>query len=118
MQRRRQISISLDDMEVPEKKEEILATAEQEVKNIQNQFSSGLLTQGERYNKVVDIWSRTNDLIANAMMEKLGQEEVEDQAGNKKIQPSFNSIFMMADSGARGSARSDQAARRHERVDG
>ena len=98
------VSISLDDMEVPEKKEEILATAEQEVKNIQNQFSSGLLTQGERYNKVVDIWSRTNDLIANAMMEKLGQEEVEDQAGNKKIQPSFNSIFMMADSGARGSA--------------
>ena len=98
------ISISLDDMEVPEKKEEILATAERQVKNIQNQFSSGLLTQGERYNKVVDIWSRTNDLIANAMMEKLGQEEVEDQAGNKKIQPSFNSIFMMADSGARGSA--------------
>ncbi len=98
------ISISLDDMEVPEKKEEILATAEGQVKNIQNQFSSGLLTQGERYNKVVDIWSRTNDLIANAMMEKLGQEEVEDQTGNKKIQPSFNSIFMMADSGARGSA--------------
>ena len=98
------VSISLDDMEVPEKKEEILATAERQVKNIQNQFSSGLLTQGERYNKVVDIWSRTNDLIANAMMEKLGQEEVEDQAGNKKIQPSFNSIFMMADSGARGSA--------------
>ncbi len=98
------ISISIDDMEVPEKKEEILATAELEVKNIQNQFSSGLLTQGERYNKVVDIWSRTNDLIADAMMEKLGQEEVEDQTGNKKIQPSFNSIFMMADSGARGSA--------------
>ena len=98
------VSISLDDMEVPEKKEEILATAERQVKNIQNQFSSGLLTQGERYNKVVDIWSRTNDLIANAMMERLGQEEVEDQAGNKKIQPSFNSIFMMADSGARGSA--------------
>ena len=98
------ISISIDDMEVPEKKEEILATAERQVKNIQNQFSSGLLTQGERYNKVVDIWSRTNDLIANAMMERLGQEEVEDQAGNKKIQPSFNSIFMMADSGARGSA--------------
>ena len=98
------VSISIDDMEVPEKKEEILATAEGQVKNIQNQFSSGLLTQGERYNKVVDIWSRTNDLIADAMMEKLGQEEVEDQTGNKKIQPSFNSIFMMADSGARGSA--------------
>ena len=98
------VSISIDDMEVPEKKEEILAAAEGQVKNIQNQFSSGLLTQGERYNKVVDIWSRTNDLIADAMMEKLGQEEVEDQTGNKKIQPSFNSIFMMADSGARGSA--------------
>jgi len=98
------VSISLDDMVVPNKKDEILATAERQVKNIQNQFSSGLLTHGERYNKVVDIWSRTNDLIANAMMEKLGQEEVTDQSGKKQVQPSFNSIFMMADSGARGSA--------------
>ena len=98
------VSISLDDMVVPDKKEEILSAAEHQVKNIQNQFSSGLLTQGERYNKVVDIWSRTNDLIANAMMEKLGQEEVKDQSGETQIQPSFNSIFMMADSGARGSA--------------
>ena len=98
------VSISIDDMVVPTNKEEILATAERQVKNIQKQFSSGLLTQGERYNKVVDIWSRTNDLIAKAMMEKLGQEEVKDQSGNKKIQDSFNSIFMMADSGARGSA--------------
>ena len=98
------VSICLDDMVVPGKKEEILTAAEQQVKNIQNQFSSGLLTQGERYNKVVDIWSRTNDLIAKAMMDKLGQEEVRDKAGDKKVQPSFNSIFMMADSGARGSA--------------
>ena len=77
MQQRAAVSISIDDMVVPDKKEDILATAERQVKNIQNQFSSGLLTQGERYNKVVDIWSRTNDLIANAMMDKLGKEEVE-----------------------------------------
>ena len=98
------VSISIDDMVVPTKKEEILITAEQQVKNIQQQFASGLLTQGERYNKVVDIWSRTNDLIAKAMMDKLGLEEVEDKSGNKQTQDSFNSIFMMADSGARGSA--------------
>ena len=62
------VSISLNDMVVPNKKDEILATAERQVKNIQNQISSGLLTHGERYNKVVDNWSRTKDLIANAMM--------------------------------------------------
>ncbi len=98
------VSISLDDMVVPELKDEILKTAEEQVKNIQNQFSSGLLTQGERYNKVVDIWSRTNELVSKAMMDKLGSEEVKNHAGEKLIQPSFNSIFMMADSGARGSA--------------
>ena len=98
------VSISLDDMVVPDNKEEILAAAEKQVKNIQDQFLSGLLTQGERYNKVVDIWSRTNDLIAKAMMDKLGHEEVKSQTGEKVTQSSFNSIFMMADSGARGSA--------------
>ena len=98
------ISISLDDMVVPELKDKILSAAEEQVRNIQNQFSSGLLTQGERYNKVVDIWSRTNELISKAMMDTLGSEEVENQAGEKFTQPSFNSIFMMADSGARGSA--------------
>ena len=98
------VSIALDDMIVPEEKSSILSNAEDQVQNIQNQFSSGLLTQGERYNKVVDIWSRTNDQVASAMMDKLGNEIVTDVDGKKQTQDSFNSIFMMADSGARGSA--------------
>ena len=98
------ISISLDDIMVPELKDDILQTAEEQVQNIQSQFASGLLTNGERYNKVVDIWSRTSEFISKAMMDTLGTEEVKDQAGKKLMQPSFNSIFMMADSGARGSA--------------
>jgi len=98
------VSIGVDDMVVPQQKTKILATAEKEVKEIQEQYSSGLVTNGERYNKVVDIWSRTNDQVAKAMMEKLGTDEVSDAKGNKVRQKSFNSIFMMADSGARGSA--------------
>jgi DNA-directed RNA polymerase subunit beta' len=98
------VSIALDDMVVPDTKEDILSEAESQVKNIQSQFTSGLLTQGERYNKVVDIWSRTNDQVASAMMDKLGNEVVKDSEGKKQEQASFNSIFMMADSGARGSA--------------
>src|SRR5450755_3390860 len=98
------VSIGVDDMVVPQSKVKILATAEKEVKEIQEQYSSGLVTNGERYNKVVDIWSRTNDQVAKAMMEKLGTDEVTDSKGNKVRQKSFNSIFMMADSGARGSA--------------
>ena len=98
------VSIALDDMVVPDKKEDILSEAESQVKNIQSQFTSGLLTQGERYNKVVDIWSRTNDQVAQAMMDKLGSVEIKDSEGKKQEQASFNSIFMMADSGARGSA--------------
>jgi DNA-directed RNA polymerase subunit beta' len=98
------VSIGVDDMVVPTQKTKILATAEHEVKEIQEQYSSGLVTNGERYNKVVDIWSRTNDQVAKAMMEKLGTDEVTDTKGNKVRQKSFNSIFMMADSGARGSA--------------
>src|ERR1700730_12190086 len=98
------VSIGVDDMVVPLQKTKILATAEREVKEIQEQYSSGLVTNGERYNKVVDIWSRTNDQVAKAMMEKLGTDEVTDAKGNKVRQKSFNSIFMMADSGARGSA--------------
>jgi DNA-directed RNA polymerase subunit beta' len=98
------VSIGVDDMVVPQQKTKILATADKEVKEIQEQYSSGLVTNGERYNKVVDIWSRTNDQVAKAMMEKLGTDEVTDTKGNKVRQKSFNSIFMMADSGARGSA--------------
>jgi DNA-directed RNA polymerase subunit beta' len=98
------ISIGVNDMVVPENKEEILAVAENEVKEIQDQYGSGLVTDGERYNKVVDIWSRTNDQVAKAMMDKLGTESVKDASGKQVEQESFNSIYMMADSGARGSA--------------
>ena len=98
------ISIGVNDMVVPENKEEILAVAETEVKEIQDQYGSGLVTDGERYNKVVDIWSRTNDQVAKAMMDKLGTETTKNAAGKKVDQESFNSIYMMADSGARGSA--------------
>jgi DNA-directed RNA polymerase subunit beta' len=98
------ISIGVNDMVVPEEKGAILKSAEAEVKEIQDQFASGLVTNGERYNKVVDIWSRTNDLVAKAMMEKLGTESTLNAKGETVRQASFNAIFMMADSGARGSA--------------
>ena len=98
------ISIGIDDMRVPEEKVGILERAEKEVKEIQGQYASGLVTNGERYNKVVDIWSRTNDQVARAMMDKLGTENATDLQGRAVKQKSFNSIFMMADSGARGSA--------------
>src|SRR5690606_6263324 len=98
------VSIGVDDMVVPEEKSKIIAAAEQEVKEIESQYTSGLVTNGERYNKVVDIWSRTNDQVAKAMMDKLGKEDVVDREGNTVKQDSFNSVYMMADSGARGSA--------------
>ena len=98
------VSFGVNDMVVPEEKHSILDIAEQEVKEIQDQYASGLVTDGERYNKVVDIWSRTNDHVAKAMMQKLGSESVLDAEGNEARQESFNSIYMMADSGARGSA--------------
>jgi DNA-directed RNA polymerase subunit beta' len=98
------ISIGVNDMVVPESKDDILSVAEAEVKEIQDQYASGLVTDGERYNKVVDIWSRTNDQVAKAMMDKLGSEIVADSTGKMVEQESFNSIYMMADSGARGSA--------------
>jgi len=98
------VSIGVNDMVVPEEKPAILAAAEEEVRDIQDQYASGLVTDGERYNKVVDIWSRTNDLVAKSMMDKLGTEDVKDADGKTVSQPSFNSIYMMADSGARGSA--------------
>ena len=98
------ISIGVDDMVIPGSKNEILSSADNDVREIQEQFSDGLVTDGERYNKVVDIWTRTNEQIAKAMMDKLGSEIVEDSDGNEVKQDSFNSIYMMADSGARGSA--------------
>ncbi|WMS89098.1 DNA-directed RNA polymerase subunit beta' [Pleionea litopenaei] len=97
-------SVGINDMEVPSVKTEIIAKAEAEVREIEDQYASGLVTQGERYNKVVDIWSHTNEQVAKAMMDNLAIDKVEDAEGNIVDQPSFNSIFMMADSGARGSA--------------
>ena len=98
------ISIAVDDMLVPTQKESIIGAAESEVKEIEMQYSSGLVTQGERYNKVVDIWGRAGDVVAKAMMDQLGSEKVVDREGKEVKQESFNSIYMMADSGARGSA--------------
>ncbi len=97
-------SFCTDDMIIPDEKVTILEASEAQVKEIQSQYTSGLVTNGERYNKVVDIWSHANDQISRAMMDKLSTEEVIDRDGNKVQQDSFNPIFMMADSGARGSA--------------
>ena len=97
-------SIGIVDMAVPEEKIEILRTAESEVKEIEEQYASGLLTQGEKYNKIIDIWTRTNEKLAKAMMDNLRQEDVVNRDGNTVKQESFNSVYMMADSGARGSA--------------
>ncbi len=111
------VSICVDDMQVPDQKEQIIAASEKEVQEIEAQYTSGLVTQGERYNKVVDIWGRAGDMVAKAMMDQLGTEPVMikdpksgelvqrlDENGKPEHQESFNSIYMMADSGARGSA--------------
>ncbi|PKO29727.1 MAG: DNA-directed RNA polymerase subunit beta' [Betaproteobacteria bacterium HGW-Betaproteobacteria-7] len=98
------ISFCSDDMRVPAKKYEIISAAEAEVKEIEIQYTNGLVTNGERYNKVVDIWGRTGDQVAKVMMDELGHEDTIDRHGKKVKQESFNSIYMMADSGARGSA--------------
>jgi DNA-directed RNA polymerase subunit beta' len=98
------VSFGINDMEIPIKKGDIINIAETEVREIQHQYSSGLVTDGERYNKVVDIWSHANDQVAKVMMDALGEDEVINAEGNRVKQKSFNSIFMMAESGARGSA--------------
>ena len=97
-------SVGVDDMVIPESKASILAKAEAEVEEIAMQYASGLVTDGERYNKIIDIWSRTNDQVAKSMMDGLGHDTVIDAEGNEVMQQSMNSIYMMADSGARGSA--------------
>jgi DNA-directed RNA polymerase subunit beta' len=98
------VSIGIDDMVIPAEKRGILAEAEAEVNEIQEQYQSGLVTAGERYNKVVDIWSRTNERVAKAMMEVIGTEKAANAKGETIDQKSMNSIYIMADSGARGSA--------------
>jgi len=98
------VSIGIDDLMVPQEKKKILSAAEAEVVEIQNQYISGLVTAGERYNKVVDIWSRTNEQVARAMMQRMGKSTVKGADGKVIEEDSMNSIFIMADSGARGSA--------------
>ena len=98
------ISIAIDDMLVPKEKQSIIDRAEKEVKEIANQYSSGLVTAGERYNKVVDIWGKAGDEVSKVMMAQLSKEMTTDRHGKQVEQESFNSIYMMADSGARGSA--------------
>nr|WP_315228783.1 DNA-directed RNA polymerase subunit beta' [uncultured Albidiferax sp.] len=98
------ISICIDDMLVPQEKHGIIARAEKEVKEIANQYVSGLVTSGERYNKVVDIWGKAGDEVSKVMMAQLSKEKTIDRNGKEVEQESFNSIYMMADSGARGSA--------------
>jgi DNA-directed RNA polymerase subunit beta' len=98
------ISFGVNDMQIPTQKPQLIKDAETEVKEIENQYTSGLVTAGERYNKVVDIWSRCGEQVGKVMMEQLGQEDVENRHGKKVKQEAFNSIYMMADSGARGSA--------------
>ncbi len=98
------ISICIDDMLVPPEKPEIISRAQKEVKEIEQQYVSGLVTAGERYNKVVDIWGKSGDEVSKVMMAQLSKEMVTDRHGKLVAQESFNSIYMMADSGARGSA--------------
>ncbi|RYV02764.1 DNA-directed RNA polymerase subunit beta' [Shewanella sp. OPT22] len=97
-------SVGIDDMVIPDEKYTLVAEAEAEVREIQEQFQSGLVTAGERYNKVIDIWASANEKISKAMMENLSTETVINRDGEEETQASFNSIYMMADSGARGSA--------------
>ena len=98
------ISICIDDMLVPPEKQDIINRAQKEVKEIEQQYVSGLVTAGERYNKVVDIWGKSGDEVSKVMMARLSKENVIDRNGREVVQESFNSIYMMADSGARGSA--------------
>jgi DNA-directed RNA polymerase subunit beta' len=98
------ISICIDDMLVPPQKASIIERSEKEVKEIEQQYASGLVTAGERYNKVVDIWGKAGDEVSKVMMAQLSKQKVVDRHGKEVDQESFNSIYMMADSGARGSA--------------
>ena len=99
------ISISIKDMLIPPSKEQLLKKAHEDVREIEEQYKNGLITDGERYNKVVDIWAEVTDRIADEMLRDLGSEKVSDEKGREISVPSYNPIFMMADSGARGSAQ-------------
>lgn len=97
------ISICIGDMQIPVSKEEVLAVSEQNVMDVERQYAEGLITAGEKYNKVVDIWSRATDSVAQEMMTELSVSYFRDRENKLVETPSFNSIFIMADSGARGS---------------
>ncbi|RJQ54772.1 MAG: DNA-directed RNA polymerase subunit beta' [Nitrospiraceae bacterium] len=101
-------SICINDMHIPSRKPEFIKNAEQEVLDVQRQYADGLITNGERYNKVIDIWAEVTENIADEMMRELGVESGEDigklSDEDLRERRSFNNIFMMADSGARGSA--------------
>ena len=99
------ISISIDDMLIPSNKAALLREAEKEIEKVQDQYTEGLITDGERYNKVIDIWAQVTEKIADGMLKELGSETIESPEGKKETTQSFNPIFMMADSGARGSAQ-------------
>ena len=99
------ISISIKDMRIPTKKNVMIEETSREVQEIQSQYADGLITDGERYNKVIDIWARVTEEVSNEMLNELGTDEVKDGKGKVKKTSSFNSIFMMADSGSRGSAQ-------------
>ena len=96
-------SIGVNDFEIPAEKASMLDRANAEVTEIEEQYAAGLVTQGEKYNKVIDIWSRTNDQVAKSMMDSLSKETVTNRDGDEEEQTSFNSVYMYADSGARGS---------------
>ena len=98
------VSIAIDDLAIPESKGDIVDRAQKDVLEMQKQYMDGLITDGERYNKVIDIWAHATEKIADDMLRNIGTEEVNDREGLKKQAESFNSIYMMADSGARGSA--------------
>ena len=99
------ISISLDDMLIPSNKEKLLQEAQREIEKVQEQYTEGLITDGERYNKVIDIWAQVTENIAGVMLKELGSEEVVAPSGEKQTTESLNPIYIMADSGARGSAQ-------------
>ena len=96
-------SIGVNDFAIPDAKADLIARAEGEVAEIEQQYRAGLVTQGEKYNKVIDIWSRTNDQVSKSMMAGLSKETVTNREGKDEEQDSFNSVYMYADSGARGS---------------
>jgi len=99
------LSISIDDMLIPSNKEALLSEAQEEIERVQEQYTEGLITDGERYNKVIDIWAQVTENIADVMLKELGGEDVEGPTGERRTIESFNPIYMMADSGARGSAQ-------------